>query len=66
MTLNVEPLTQPRPGYELCFGCGGEKVCPICGGDGKTGGKTCGMCAGTRWCVRCEGVGELPIKKATP
>jgi hypothetical protein len=61
--LKADPLTQPKPGYRICPGCKGKKVCSVCGGDGRIDGESCGQCAGTRWCVYCEGTGQLPETK---
>ena len=65
MSKPVEPLTAPSPGHELCYQCGGMRICIFCHGTGAlVDGRRCSECWGDSWCVACGGAGELPAGTA--
>lgn len=67
------PLTTPWEGFELCWNCHGEQLCPTCDGQGvrANGGlelpcEACDESAHPAWCHVCAGAGQWPLDAKRP
>jgi len=60
--IDMEALTTPDPGHELCYECDGNRNCWSCAGKGqRANGQPCGECMGQGRCIICSGDGQLPV-----
>lgn len=61
--LSVMATEPESSGEELCYECLGERVCPVCGGQGSREGCSPVHCYYGR-CIICGGHGAMPAGSA--
>ena len=55
------PVTTPDEGYQLCYECGGNRLCRTCEGKGLlSDGEECYHCGRAGICIVCNGDGQFP------
>lgn len=59
------PRTKPDPGYQICPECGGGRACWLCKGEGIYDGARCTQCLGRKYCIACDGAGQIPAHVKT-